>query len=387
MASPAKAGQWDISGQGTLEARYFPHDVAFANQSQVSLSPSLTLEPEFVFETKHAQNRFTIQPFIRWDADDDKRSHVDVREFNWLHLGSTWDFTMGISKVYWGVTESAHLVDIINQTDAVEGITGEEKLGQAMLNLNSEHSWGNLSMFILPGFRERSFTANNARLHGPLNIDASQARYASSEQQHHTDWALRWSHMWDDLDIALSHFQGTSREPRLLPIIVSGQAVFIPYYDQIQQTGLELQLTTNNTLWKTEVIHRQGQGKPFYALVAGFEHTLYALAGSDADVGLLFEYLYDDRDPKAAPPTIANRDIFAGLRMVLNDTQDTSLLLGVLLDLEHQSILVNIEAERRLTNQLKLVLSSQLFNNIADQDILAGVRQDDVVALKLHYYY
>ena len=42
---------------------------------------------------------------------------------------------LGLRKVYWGVTESQHLVDVINQTEGVENLDGEDKLGQPMLNL------------------------------------------------------------------------------------------------------------------------------------------------------------------------------------------------------------------------------------------------------------
>ncbi|MDD7885073.1 hypothetical protein [Flavivirga sp. 57AJ16] len=44
------------------------------------------------------------------------------------------------------MTESNHLVDIINQTDAVETFDGEEKLGQPMVQL----SWGtdNIILFM-----------------------------------------------------------------------------------------------------------------------------------------------------------------------------------------------------------------------------------------------
>ena len=40
-----------------------------------------------------------------------------------------WSLSIGLGKVFWGVTEFNHLVDVINQTDLVEGIDGEAKLG------------------------------------------------------------------------------------------------------------------------------------------------------------------------------------------------------------------------------------------------------------------
>ncbi len=387
LPSAAQAEPWDISGEVSFETRYFPTKPAFPNQKNTTLSPSVMMEPEFVYPLDNGNDRFTFTPFARVDANDENRTHADIRELNWLHLGSTWDMTVGISKVYWGVTESAHLVDIINQTDAVEDMTGEEKLGQPMVNLNLEQAWGTLNLFALPGFRERTFTANNARLHGPLIIDTSQTTFESGKKNRHVDWAVRWAQTFDNLDIAISQFIGTSREPRLLPQLQNNQQIFVPHYDQISQTGLSLQLTTENTLWKAEAISRTGQGKRFYATTAGLEHTLYGIADSNIDIGVLFEHLYDGRDPKLAPPSIANHDVFGGFRITLNDTQDTAILFGTLFDYRSDALFINLEAERRLTNELKLTLNSRFFMHIPPSDPLTFFRNDDFLEMKLHWYF
>jgi len=70
------------------------------------------------------------------DEHDDNRTHGDIRELSWIHVGSNWETRVGVRKVFWGVTEGRHLVDIINQTDAVDQVDGEEKLGQPMINLS-----------------------------------------------------------------------------------------------------------------------------------------------------------------------------------------------------------------------------------------------------------
>ena len=63
-----------------------------------------------------------------------------------------WSLSIGLGKVFWGVTEFNHLVDVINQTDLVEGIDGEAKLGQPKINLSLINHWGALDFFVLPGF-------------------------------------------------------------------------------------------------------------------------------------------------------------------------------------------------------------------------------------------
>ncbi|MDA7657788.1 hypothetical protein N8737_03705, partial [Verrucomicrobia bacterium] len=99
-----------------------------------------------------------MTPFGRYDGADSERSHVDLREFHIQRIADQWEWRVGVSKVFWGVTESQHLVDVINQTDLVENVDGEDKLGQPMVNL----SWisdqaGVIDLFYLPYFRERTF--------------------------------------------------------------------------------------------------------------------------------------------------------------------------------------------------------------------------------------
>ena len=50
----------------------------------------------------------------------------------------------GIGRVFWGVTESYHLVDVINQTDLVENVDRKDKLGQPLVNFTLVRDWGAL---------------------------------------------------------------------------------------------------------------------------------------------------------------------------------------------------------------------------------------------------
>ena len=76
--------------------------------------------------------------------------------------------------------ESRHRVDYINQTDGVEDVDGEDKLGQPMLNLGLQRDWGDLNFFYLPYFRERTFPGTKGRLRAPLVVDTDRARYEAS---------------------------------------------------------------------------------------------------------------------------------------------------------------------------------------------------------------
>jgi hypothetical protein len=385
-AGVALAGKWDISGSVTGELRIFPYAPAFPEQRRAAVSPSVAAEPEIVYETDDRSDRLTLVPFGRWDAHDDNRTHADIREANWLRLGESWDLVVGIDRVFWGVTESRHLVDIVNQFDGVEDIDNEDKLGQPMVSLNLESDWGAFGFFVLPGFRARSFPDNEARLRGPLQIDDDDPTFDSGAERAHVDFALRWKHTLGDWDIGLSQFIGTSREPRLIPTIKSGNLLLVPHYDQIDQTGLDLQLTTKATLWKLEAIMRGGHGDRFAAVVGGLEHTFFGVLKTRADLGLLAEYLYDGRNPDTAPPTSAEDDFFVGTRLTLNDEQDTAFLAGAVIDRTSQATLLFVEAERRLGERWKLELEGRFFINVPDDDPIAAIRDDDFVKLRLSLF-
>ena len=387
-AGAAFAGEWDFSGSLSAEARIFPNDPAFANQDDSTVSPSISLESELVYEWNDGDDRFTLVPFLRWDGDDGNRSHGDLREAAWLHLADDWDLVVGLDRAFWGVAESRHLVDIINQYDAVEDIDNEDKLGQPMVNLNLQRDWGSVSGFLLPGFRRRTFPDGDARLGGGVPVDDDDPTFDSGAEERHVDLALRWAHSVGNWDIGLAHFHGTSREPRLLPRAApDGAITLVPHYDQIDQTGVDVQLTKGAWLWKLEAITRGGHGERFAATVGGFEYTRFQVFESAADLGLLAEYHYDGRDQARAPRTLFDDDLFIGGRLTLNDEQDSALLAGTVIDRTSQATLVSLEAERRLGEHWRLELEGRLFLNQPSGDPAFAIRDDDVVTLRLTRYF
>jgi hypothetical protein len=274
----------------------------------------------------------------------------------------------------------------VNQTDLVESPDQEEKLGQPMANLNLLRDWGTLSFFVLPGFRERSFPDDDARLRGALPID-SDATYDSNAEQWHVVFALRYAHSFGNWDVGLAHFQGTSREPVLVPRVDSDGRPFLrPHYDLIDQTSLDLQYTTGPWLLKLEALTRSGQDDRFFAAVGGFEYTLFGVMESDADLGLLAEYLHDGRGDKT-PQTPFEDDIFLGTRLALNDIEDTALLAGVILDLDQEERVFSLEFERRLNDNLSLEIEGQVYDNTDENDILTGFARDSFVEVRLSWYF
>ena len=378
----SQANEW--SGYVSGEYRAFAENPADTRQHDNNLS--FAGQVEYFTDWDDGRQSFTVVPFVRWDENDDERSHADIREFTWLKAADDWELRVGLRKVFWGVTESQHLVDIINQTDLVEALDGEEKLGQPMINLALIRDWGTVDLFVLPRFRERTFPGEEGRLRSAPPVDTDQATYESSDEENHIDYAARWTHALGDWDVGLSYFNGTSRDPLFIPGLDNqNQTVLIPVYTLIEQWGLDVQATLGEWLWKAEAIRRSGQGKTYTASTAGFEYTFVGIADSSMDLGVIAEVLYDDRGDDAF--TNFADDLLFGARLTFNDEQSTDFLFGVIIDSDDDDRLLTLETSRRLGENWKLSLEGQAFINIAETDLIAGVRKDNFLQLDLTRYF
>ncbi|MCW8328713.1 hypothetical protein MD588_07815 [Photobacterium sp. SDRW27] len=383
VSAEIKAATVEYSGYVATETSLFAQATKFSEQSQHSVS--VATQPE-LYQEWDSGTSFTFVPFGRLDSADSERSHVDIRELNVLLLDGNWEMRLGLGKVFWGVTEFVHLVDIINQTDLVENINAEEKLGQPMVHFTLIKDWGVAELFVLPYFRERTFPGVNGRLRTELVVDTDRARYESSAEQHHTDLSVRYSHTYGELDLGLHYFTGTGREPTLLPLSDSGgQLVLIPFYEQINQIGTDIQLVAGEWLWKLEALYRNGQGDGYTAVAGGFEYTFVGIVDTAMDLGVITEYVYDSRGNRATTPF--QNDVVIGLRWAVNDLNDSTLLAGWLQDLENPAKIFQIEASRRLSDQWKVELELRTFQDLPKSDPIYSLSDDDHLKLELAYYF
>lgn len=384
MVASLFASSVAIDYRGYVGASWRQYDGQGA-QGQDASDFSLVAEPELAFDWNDGSDRWVSSFFLRADSMDDERTHFDVRESYWLHIGDGWELRVGADIVFWGVTESQHLVDIINQTDGVEGADGEDKLGQPMVAWSTEQDWGLLSLYWLPYFRERNFPGIDGRLR-PFVPVADDAVYESSAEEWHQDFAARWFKTIGDADIAVSLFRGTDRFPDF--VIDAGPQIgirLVPYYRQMTQLGFEGQYMSGDTAWKMEAVWRDRADETYFASVLGLEHTLYGIFGSDKDLGILLEYHYDERRDKRLNPF--DNDTFIGARLAFNDEDSSEILGGFIIDNDNQGWMFFAETSRRLTSHWKISIEARLFADYPQSDIVAQYQQDDHIEVELRYYY
>ena len=395
-ALTAHAGEW--RGRVAGELLGFLEDPA--SPAQYNSYQALAVEPEYFNQWNGRDDLFTFKPYLLLDSHDSRRTHGDIREFSWLHAARDWETNIGISKVFWGVTEAEHLVDIINQSDLVVDEDGEDKLGQPMAKLSLIRDWGVVDLFVLPGFRARTFpgTRGRPRFEIPISDDPL---YESGRKNRHMDFAVRYSRSIGPFDIGLAHFTGTSREPRfvVLPaaMTLQGPTEITPYYELVHQTSLDLQAVFGGWLWKLEAINRTGQGKTIRAMDGGYEYTFVGVLGSQVDVGLITEYLYDSRGDSIDTAAVAagrpftispyQNDLVVGTRLTLNDVAGSELLASVIIDLDGGGQSFNVEASRRFGDAWKLSLEARGVANVPVDNVLYSFSDDTRVRLELARYF
>ena len=162
----------EFSGRLNAESRRFPQ--AGAHPGQRSLASGFVAVPELYLEDAEGRS-LTLASFFRYDNADPRRTHADLREAYLLLFGGIgdgeWELRVGVDQVFWGVTESQHLVNIVNQVDFVEHPAGEAKLGQPMVHFTWSSDWGVVEFFALPYHRARTFPGRAGRLRLPLVVE------------------------------------------------------------------------------------------------------------------------------------------------------------------------------------------------------------------------
>ena len=373
---PAQLVVGEMIGELSFDNRYF-FNVGL--QEQEKNHSSFSFSPEIF---KDDSNRiFHFKAKLRRDSEDSGRNLNDIQELYLINILEDKEIKFGVSKEFWGVTETSHRVDIVNQTDFTEGFDGEEKLGQPMIKISFERPWGLLDIYALLGFRERNFSGIKGRLRSPLSINEKNSLYSSSSKNKRVDFAFRWSNYYDNLDIAISHFSGTSREPRFLPSPNKINAL-VPLYEVIDQTGLEIQYLLDSLVIKGEVISRSGHGARFTAATYGFEYTQVGFLQTRMDLGWVVEFNHDDR--------LESSPFVLGTRFSFNDIYDSQILSGFIINDRSKELGFLLEASRRIGECCLLSLEGVYFDDTDEdngkQKLFQAFMEDDFLRAEFIYY-
>ena len=292
--------------------------------------------------------------------------------------------------MFWGVAELHNLVNIVNQTDWSHDPDQKSRLGQPLARLALTGQWGTFEILGLPYHRKRNYPGQGGRLRG-LVVDNDRASYEDGHEEQHLDLAARFQGYIGILDIGFSVFRGTNRDPTLMVDLQSG--ALLPHYELIRQYGLDAQLTTGPWILKLEAIHRSGMKNRFPSLMeedysarlVGGEYTFYGVFDSDKDVGLIVEWISDDRKQRST--NSFQNDLFVATRVSFNDIQGTEAVIGITYDLDSDSQVIDARVERRLSDNWSFKANATVFRNAENDPDVGLIRHDDYIALTLEYHF
>ncbi|MFA5170523.1 MAG: hypothetical protein WC426_03075 [Sulfuriferula sp.] len=409
FALPSQAGEWTT--EIDFEMRHFLNKSATMQQYELDTNsfqkqqiadtglahqdePSIAIQPSYFNEWDGKRNTFSFKPFYRWDDRDDYRTHFDIREMVWRSShgdkNTPWNLRIGIDKVFWGVAESHHLIDIVNQTDEIEDPKMEQKLGQPMIRTTTDTDWGVVDFFVLPYFRERTFSGPEGRLRTPTSLVRAPVVFEASTKQNHLDFAARWSKRFDKLDIGVSYFRGTSRDPRITQLdslITTENPLGLQVnYDLISQAGLDVNYLLGDWILKLEAIERNSNFQRYYAYVTGVEYTFNGIFNSQIDLTNYLEYNYDSRIGSDSAPVLDN-DVFVGCRLALNDEHSTDMKVGIMTDVGNASRTTRVEINRRLNDKWSIRFLGQGYHRISNTNPLYVVKEDSFIQSTLIRYF
>ena len=328
------------------------------------------------------ESRIVGEFIARGDQKDSGRRITEARQAYVRTPLAGFDFFLGNRQEFWGKTESKNVVDVINQSDASANEGKSAKLGAPSISAERYLDIGDLQLWYISGFREKTFNDSDAHPSGGLPLNS--ADYARNNAKTADDYAARLSSFAGNWDLAGSVFYGTARNP-ILTVADDGSALN-PYYALQKSIGLEAQYTGDVTLLKWESLHGTQSSlygnHDFSAAVAGIEYTFYGPFDSIWDIGLIGEIQHDDR-PQAA----ANQFGVAGIRMIFNDIADSNMLFLASTDRKADQSFISFEASRRINNYSSVKLNSQFYNARSSTASFSTLSDDDAVTLTLNMFF
>lgn len=356
-----------------------------AYEGQEQFYPGIFARPKFALDWDGGNSNIIFEGFGRWDINGNSRSHWDVRELYYQYYQGNWEFNAGVKKVFWGKTEGVHLVDVINQIDFLEGIDGEEKLGQPMVQVSYSSKYGVFTGFALPYSREIAFGNEAGRPRTPQVITDEQVSWESDREEWHPTFAMRWSHFIGDSDIGLHYFYGNARDPLVL---FSPTGEFGLQYPVVHQLGLDYQVIVKSTILKLESIFRAGDFADFeniFAITGGLEYTFGNVNKKGLDIGLIAEYVYDNRQELTF--SSLDNDIFLGSRFAFNNVAGTEVLFGIFQDISKTTRALRLEGSQRIGNNWKFTATGQAFVTVDEAEFVYLFRRDSFLELELVRYF
>ena len=392
----------EIKGHVGLDSQFYLQLPNSKHQNNFTASEALELtygKDAWQFGTSvYAQQDYYD---ISNDDDENERTFVRVEELYAQYEFEEDAVFVGRNIRFWGALEVRNIVDGFNPLDLRTDLFNTDKMGAWNLAYTHYTDDGELSIIVkLYEENQKMAAIPYAYYFFPPNVmydetlQSETSRYRPTLYFNYTG-SLDWEY---PLDVAVTFQNGYDSQRYFEPDgPLDGSAVtFQEHAYLVNKLMTYNTMVVGATLLKLEALYTDvidnASISDYYHIGLGVEHTLNfdAISG---DLGMIGEYyryetLEDDKYSDLELFETFQNDLFLGVRYTFNDVDDSSLVGGVILDLDYDEQAYYLEYESRFGESLKLNLDYRYIEPSKDHlTAYALLQKHERFGLKLGYYF
>lgn len=337
-----------IRGNSSIDYSYFNKAPLRANQHKQYLSLLFTGEYKYI----RGKFKFTAQPYMRLDAIDKYRSHIDLRNFYITYWDKKFSVNAGMRLYTLGKFTGFSLVDILNRIDVQESILDFKKLGQPSLDVKYLKNNFTFKIYFMPYLRSVNFNADRSRLLLiPFAIDNNKIAFQSDLKEYYPNLASRIGYKKNNTEIVIGFFHGYNKNPDF--IYHPTNQNFSEYYPIMSQWSLEWQSIYKGLTFTSELINQKYKDNKNYIgihLALGYDISKHYQGNSTMNIS--FEYVNDKyRISRNAP---FGNNFITLYRLNFGDIKNTEFSVKIFSDKHLKYHFFDTSLSRRVMNEFKL---------------------------------
>ena len=337
-----------LRGSIAADYSYFNKAPFKSNQFPQYLSLLLTVEYKYI----KGKFKFTAEPYLRLDAIDKYRSHIDMRNLYVTYWNKKISVNAGLRLYTLGKFTGFSLVDILNRIDTRESILSFEKLGQPSIDLKYLKKNFTFEFYFMPYLRSVNFNADISRLLLiPFTVDNDAKSFDSKLKEFYPNIASRIGYKKTNTEIVLGYFHGYNKNPDFIYQPLSQN--FSEFYPIMSQWSIEWQSIFKGITFTSEFINQTYKGNKNYIgmhLALGYDISKHYQGSSTMNIS--FEYINDKyRISRNAP---FGNNFITLYRFNLGDINNTIFSMKVFSDKDFKYHFFDANISRRVLNGFKI---------------------------------
>lgn len=401
---------WSFEAQIGLNADFFENTRSAKNPDAYTATQLVKLSYEkadwHIFTKLYAQEAYYDTQVSSQQTD---RTYVRLDELYARYERADYKFLFGRSIRFWGALELYNLVDRFNARDLRNKMNKVEKIGAWNMEYSYFTETGSINLIVkfyeesepmaaspylfyfLPNFVSYNSTPQTEK---KPYIPTVYLKYnGTTDWEYPLDYAMILEHGYSG-----KRYFYTATPQNLVPSLPSygSPTEFQERVYLVDQIDTYDTMVVDAMLLKLEASYSRVKDDPnvgdSLALGTGFEYTINGIFQTDADLGLLSEYyrywsLDDTKYDDLRLFEVYQNDLFLAIRCTLNDLDRSTLLAGVVADMQYDEYTVSAKYETHFKNA-KLSLSySRIEPSATTQTAYAYIGRTQSLSFEYVYYF